>query len=140
MNFARASLFIAATFSVFALSRASGSFSDERGIAPEDVRSGYAFQAPDTQALQDDPFANPGLLWVDEGRDLWRRPEGSSGEACADCHRDAFHLEPADLGARQVRDQLVAVADAQQRELDLAVEDRAEPALDRTEPPGMEPS
>lgn len=65
---------------------ASASVSDDRGIAPDDLQSGYAFQASDTQALQDDPFANPGLLWVDAGREQWRRAEGVAGKACADCH------------------------------------------------------
>ena len=29
--------------------------------------SGIEFQSEDIQALQADPFANPGLLWVDQG-------------------------------------------------------------------------
>ncbi|MBV0893444.1 sulfur oxidation c-type cytochrome SoxA [Paracoccus sp. Z118] len=48
--------------------------------------SGYAFMQPETQALQDDEFANPGMLWVDLGQQLWNRPEGS-GQSCADCHQ-----------------------------------------------------
>ncbi|MRX48947.1 sulfur oxidation c-type cytochrome SoxA [Paracoccus sp. S-4012] len=47
--------------------------------------SGYAFMQPETQALQDDAFANPGMLWVDLGRELWNRPE-ASGDSCAGCH------------------------------------------------------
>lgn len=79
---------IAASLAVAALAWASACAADERGIAPEDLQSGYAFQSRDTQALQDDPFANPGLLWVDAGRELWRRPDGAANKACADCHDD----------------------------------------------------
>ena len=79
---------VTAAVAVIAHWWASGSWSDDRGIALDALRSGYAFQAPDTQALQDDPFANPGLLWVDAGKDLWRRAEGASRKSCADCHGD----------------------------------------------------
>jgi sulfur-oxidizing protein SoxA len=51
--------------------------------------SGYHFQAADTQALQDDNFANPGLLWVDQGETLWGTPSPGNGKSCADCHGDA---------------------------------------------------
>lgn len=47
--------------------------------------SGYDFMQPETQALQDDAFANPGMLWVDLGRELWDRPE-ANGASCATCH------------------------------------------------------
>jgi sulfur-oxidizing protein SoxA len=51
-------------------------------------RSGYAFMAPETQRMQDDLAANPGMLTVLEGEALWRaRPGGA--KACADCHGDA---------------------------------------------------
>jgi len=48
-------------------------------LAEEPV-SGYDFLLPETQALQDDDFANPGLLWVDRGAAIW------AAEGCADCH------------------------------------------------------
>ncbi|XOV85571.1 MAG: sulfur oxidation c-type cytochrome SoxA [bacterium] len=51
--------------------------------------SGYHFQSADTQALQDDEFANPGMLWVDRGRELWRTPAQATQTSCADCHNDA---------------------------------------------------
>jgi L-cysteine S-thiosulfotransferase len=51
-----------------------------------EVLSGYAFQSADTQALQDDPFANPGMLWVDAGRDLWQRNDATAEKPCAACH------------------------------------------------------
>ena len=45
--------------------------------------------APDTQAMQDDDTANPGMLWVLDGEALWNRKAGAADKACADCHGDA---------------------------------------------------
>src|SRR6202048_3185146 len=52
-------------------------------------RSGYSFMAPDTQAIQDDDTANPGMLWVLDGEKLWNNKAGAGGQACADCHHEA---------------------------------------------------
>ena len=52
-------------------------------------RSGYEFMGPATQALQRDDSANPGMLMVGEGEDLWRRRAGAADKSCADCHADA---------------------------------------------------
>lgn len=51
-------------------------------IAPEDIVSGYAFLQPETQALQEDAFANPAFLWVDQGQVLFEAGE----TPCASCH------------------------------------------------------
>ena len=45
--------------------------------------------APDTQAMQNDDTANPGMLWVLDGEALWNSKAGAAGKACADCHGDA---------------------------------------------------
>jgi L-cysteine S-thiosulfotransferase len=63
-----------------------GSSSD---IAPADRRSDYDFMGRDTQTMQDDDSANPGMLWVQEGEALWSRKEGSAQRSCMDCHGDA---------------------------------------------------
>jgi sulfur-oxidizing protein SoxA len=52
-------------------------------------RSGYSFMAPDTQAIQNDDTANPGMLWALDGEALWNGKAGATGKACADCHGDA---------------------------------------------------
>jgi L-cysteine S-thiosulfotransferase len=52
-------------------------------------RSGYSFMTPDTQAIQNDDTANPGMLSVLDGASLWNDKAGASGKACADCHQDA---------------------------------------------------
>jgi sulfur-oxidizing protein SoxA len=51
-------------------------------------RSGYQFMAPDSQAMQNDDTANPGMLWVLDGEKLWNGKAGAAGKACADCHQD----------------------------------------------------
>lgn len=52
-------------------------------------RSGFSFMTPETQAMQGDDTANPGMLWVLDGEALWKAKAGSAGKACADCHGDA---------------------------------------------------
>jgi len=52
-------------------------------------RSGFTFMTPETQAMQNDDTANPGMLWVLDGEALWKRKAGTADKACADCHGDA---------------------------------------------------
>lgn len=58
-------------------------------IAPTERRSGTDFMSPESQAMQRDDNANPGMLWVREGESLWNRKLGNAGRACADCHGEA---------------------------------------------------
>jgi sulfur-oxidizing protein SoxA len=38
------------------------------------------------QKMQDDDTANPGMLFVQLGQQLWAKPAGAANKACADCH------------------------------------------------------
>jgi sulfur-oxidizing protein SoxA len=58
-------------------------------IPSDQRRSGFTFMAPDTQAIQNDDTANPGMLWVLDGEALWKRRAGAAEKSCADCHNDA---------------------------------------------------
>src|SRR5450631_1953058 len=58
-------------------------------IAQAERRSGFSFMTPETQAMQTDDTANPGMLWVLDGEALWKRKAGAADKACADCHDDA---------------------------------------------------
>ena len=58
-------------------------------ILPTDRRSGFDFIGPDSQALQRDDAANPGMLWVRQGEALWNRKTGAADRSCADCHGHA---------------------------------------------------
>ena len=52
----------------------------------EPLASGSTFLSDNLRARQADDGANPGMLWVDEGRRLWREKRGLSDRACASCH------------------------------------------------------
>ena len=54
--------------------------------ALETRRSGYQDMGPALRQMQDDDTANPGMLFVQLGGQLWSRPAGASGKSCADCH------------------------------------------------------
>lgn len=59
------------------------------GSVYAEPRSGYEFVKPETQAMQDDDFANPGLLTVDHGEELFNQTHEKSGKSCASCHGEA---------------------------------------------------
>lgn len=54
--------------------------------APAERRSDSMLLGPETRAMQADDTANPGMLAVAEGEELWGAP---AGRACAGCHGDA---------------------------------------------------
>ena len=53
------------------------------------LKPGSDFQPVEMRRLQADDFANPGMLWVSQGEQLWRSPRGEIRKSCADCHGDA---------------------------------------------------
>jgi sulfur-oxidizing protein SoxA len=53
---------------------------------PAPLKAGSEFQSHDIRELQADEFANPAMLWVAQGRQLWLAPRGAAGKSCADCH------------------------------------------------------
>lgn len=57
----------------------------QAGSPPPTARSGYDFLTAEGRQLQDDDFANPGMLWVDIGEKLWEQSEGT-GKSCRSCH------------------------------------------------------
>jgi sulfur-oxidizing protein SoxA len=59
------------------------------GITQGERRSGFSFMTPETQSMQNDDTANPGMLFVLDGEALWKSKAGAAGKACADCHDDA---------------------------------------------------
>jgi L-cysteine S-thiosulfotransferase len=58
-------------------------------IPQEQRRSGFTFMTPETQTMQNDDTANPGMLWVLDGEALWKKKAGTADKACAACHGDA---------------------------------------------------
>ncbi len=39
--------------------------------------------------LQADDFANPAMLWLSQGEQLWRSVRGDSSKSCANCHGES---------------------------------------------------
>ena len=58
-------------------------------IPPAERRSGFDAMSPETRAMQADDTANPGLLWVQDGAELWAEAPSSGKPACAGCHGEA---------------------------------------------------
>jgi sulfur-oxidizing protein SoxA len=58
-------------------------------IAPAERRSGTAFMSRETQAMQEDDRANPGMLAVLDGEALWNAKSRADQPSCAGCHGDA---------------------------------------------------
>ncbi len=71
-------------------SKLSGTVAGEKmAYQVDDRRSGYTYTASETTAMQDDDFANPAFLLVDQGEELWSKVDGEAGKSCASCHEDA---------------------------------------------------
>jgi sulfur-oxidizing protein SoxA len=51
-----------------------------------DAKSGYEYIRPETRAMQDDDFENPGLLAVEQGQRLFNDKQSGAGKSCAECH------------------------------------------------------
>lgn len=60
----------------------------------EDQRSGYTYAHPETRAIQDDDFENPGYFWVEQGEEMWSTPDGEKGISCRSCHGNASESMP----------------------------------------------
>ena len=58
----------------------------------DEITSGWVYRATETQAMQADDFDNPGMIFVDEGRDTWSTVEGENGKSCASCHNGPEEL------------------------------------------------
>jgi sulfur-oxidizing protein SoxA len=60
--------------------------SDALAQAPAPLKSGSEFQPAGMRSFQSDDFANPAMLWVSQGEQLWNSPRGVGRQSCADCH------------------------------------------------------
>lgn len=70
---------------VFAASFAMAQVGADR-VGADKRRSGYQDMGPALQKMQDDDTANPAMLFVQLGEQLWARPAGAANNSCADCH------------------------------------------------------
>lgn len=59
--------------------------------------SGYDYQTPEIQEMQNDDFGNPGMLAVEAGAGLFAEA-GKNGKSCASCHgADGSKLDPVEI-------------------------------------------
>ncbi len=61
----------------------------QSAVRPVPLKSGIEFTGAEVRALQNDEFANPGMLWVTRGAAAWEQPAGNESRSCAACHGDA---------------------------------------------------
>lgn len=59
------------------------------GVPFDEVLSGWLFREVETRALEADSFQNPGMLYVEQGEEIWNTVDGTQGKSCASCHGDA---------------------------------------------------
>jgi sulfur-oxidizing protein SoxA len=67
----------------------SGALAGAEPIPSTERRSGFDQMSPEIRAMQRDDGANPGMLAVADGEDLWTKAPPSGRPACAGCHGDA---------------------------------------------------
>lgn len=85
------------------------------GAAADDARkSGFDYMGPDTQAMQKDDLANPGMLTALDGEAVWNAPAGPQQKSCASCHGDAK------ASMKGVAARYPAFDEASQKPIDLA--------------------
>ena len=89
MRFTRlVALVLCTSASMSAIAQIKKEFSDKADLAPDVVRSGSYFLTESTRQLQNDSFANPGLLWVDQGKALFEDDTGAA--SCRSCHENGL--------------------------------------------------
>jgi len=101
-------------------------------FAQDARKSGFDFMGPDTQAMQKDDLANPGMLSVLEGETLWNMPAGKAQKSCASCHGDATQSMKG-VAARYpaIDDKTQSVVDLAGRIIQCRVERQEAPAPQR---------
>lgn len=60
--------------------------------ALDPVMSGWHFRSDETQAMEMDDFDNPGMIFVEDAREMWNTAEGTEGKSCADCHGEPENM------------------------------------------------
>lgn len=57
-----------------------------------EIRSGWTFRTPETQAMQMDDFDNPAMLGVESAVLDYKKTFGTGGESCTTCHNNPESL------------------------------------------------
>lgn len=76
-----------------------------RAVWAGEVKSGYEYLKPETRAMQNDDFENPGQLSVEQGQHIFNNKQKGAENACADCHgKDGSKLNAGDIARYPVYD------------------------------------
>ncbi len=59
------------------------------GVPFDEVISGWHYRTDETREVEADSFANPGMLYVERGEEIWNTVDGAAGKSCASCHDNA---------------------------------------------------
>ena len=78
-----------AVIGIVALSLLSPAIVPAQEPRPSPPQSGREFQSTDSQRLEADEGATPGLLWVERGAALWNEAQSPAVRSCASCHGQA---------------------------------------------------
>lgn len=90
----------------------------------EAPRSGYEYLGESTQEMQDDEFANPGMVEVEKGRKLFNTP-GDNGKSCATCHgENGEKLDPKKIARYPVYNEEFGEPFTLQKQINLCWEDQ----------------
>ena len=94
----------------------------------EPPRSGYEFLTESTREMQDDEFANPGMVTVEQGQKLFNTP-GDNGKTCATCHgKDGEKLNTKKIAHYPVFNPELNEPFTLQKQINLCWEDQLENA------------
>jgi len=90
----------------------------------ETPRSGYEYLNESTREMQDDEFANPGMVEVEKGRKLFNTP-GDNGKSCATCHgENGEKLDPKKIARYPVYNAEFGEPFTLQKQINLCWEDQ----------------
>ena len=94
----------------------------------EPPRSGYEFLTESTREMQDDEFANPGMVTVEQGQKLFNTP-GDNDKTCATCHgKDGEKLNTKKIAQYPVFNPEFNEPITLQKQINLCWEDQLENA------------
>jgi len=91
-----------------------------------DVRSGYTYMTDESRAMQVDNFQNPGMLWVEQGTELWGTVNGKAGKSCASCHGDSGESMKGVAATYPKYDQELGKVQTVEHQINYCLENRME--------------
>ena len=85
MNYFKTLIFC--TFLIFVLKNMC--LADDKPYAEKDLKSGSYFSKKETRDIEKDDFANPGMIWVERGEEIFKFAEGTRNISCLTCHNSS---------------------------------------------------